>query len=58
MDVLRNVKTPRQAKSIKIEYKCMNCNEPLDATASGLYARRFCSEKCRDKYFEDTKKVF
>ncbi len=55
MDVLRNVKTYRSPKTITIDYKCMNCNGPLDETTHGLYGRRFCSEKCKDKYLENPK---
>ncbi len=56
MDVLRNVKNYRgSSKAIKIEPKCMNCNSLLDETTHGLYGRRFCSERCKDKYLENTK---
>ena len=31
--------------------KCMNCGQPID-DAKGIYGNRFCSERCRIKYFE------
>ena len=30
--------------------KCMNCNCELDDDARGLYAKRFCSDRCRSEY--------
>ena len=41
-----------------MDYKCVNCGNDI-SDAKHLYARRFCSEKCRDEYFSgDTKPNF
>ncbi len=29
--------------------KCMSCREPIESTGN-IYARRFCSEKCKLDY--------
>jgi len=55
VNVLKNVKGSFiKSKEVKIDYKCMNCGLPLE-NPDGPYARRFCSDACKEEYMDSLK---